>query len=183
MKTVYVFLADGFEEIEAITPIDFLRRAGIEVVTVGVTGKTVTGAHNISILADISGEGFALPPSAAMVLLPGGGPGTENLKKSPMVAQMLQAASSGESYITAICAAPTVLHEQGLIEGKTVTAFPSVQKELSQSRVTGRAVEIDGNIVTARSAGVALQFAHTLAGLLAGPEKADEVLHSLYPGA
>lgn len=181
MKRVYVFLADGFEEIEAITPVDVLRRAGVEVCTVGVTGTEVTGAHGISMRADVAGNDFTLPEDAAMVVLPGGGQGTQNLKESPLVARILADAAARGIYIAAICAAPTVLHQAGLLQGKRVTAFPSVQASLVQSQVTGGGVETDGNIITARSAGVALAFARQLAALLVGAAAADEVVANLYP--
>lgn len=181
MKKAYVFLADGFEEIEALSPVDVLRRAGVDVTTVGVTGKTVTGSHHVPVVADVDGGIFVLPDDADAVVLPGGGLGTENLKKSGAVAQALAEASRRGILIAAICAAPTVLDKAGLLAGKRVTAFPSVQDSIKNSNVTGGAVEEDGNIVTARSAGVALQFSHALAVRLAGQQKADEVIASLYP--
>lgn len=181
MKTVYIFLADGFEEIEAITPVDILRRAEVEVKTVGVTGATVTGSHGVVVQADINGADFTLPGDANMLVLPGGGLGTENLGKSLVVKQALEAASAAGIYIAAICAAPTVLHKYGLLQNKTVTAFPSVQAELTSCNVTGGAVETDSNIITARSAGVALQFAERLAAVLVGDEKAKKVVDSVYP--
>lgn len=181
MGNVYVFLADGFEEIEAITPIDFLRRAGINVVTVGITGSTVKGAHNIFVSADVDGAGFVLPADAEMVVLPGGGTGTQNLQASRVVKHALQQAAKRNIYIAAICAAPTVLHTYGLLTNKQVTAFPTVQAQLTSSIVTGKPVEIEGKIITARSAGVALQFAYALSSLLAGQNKTDEVYKNLYP--
>lgn len=182
MDTVYVFLAEGFEEVEALTPVDMLRRAEVPVQTVGVTGKTVTGSHGIPVVADVDGEGFALPQDAAMVVLPGGGPGTENLKQSPMVEAALNEANARGLYIAAICAAPTVLHKYGYLKGKTATAFPSVQGQLAGSTVTGKAVEVDGKVITGRSAGVALEFAHALVTAMAGGAKADEVVEKVYPG-
>ena len=180
MKKAYVFLADGFEEMEALSPVDVLRRAGVQVTTVGVTAKTVTGSHNVPVMADVDGAGFLLPKDADAVILPGG-PGTENLKNSAMVMDVLAEAARRNILIAAICAAPIVLHKAGLLQGKRVTAFPSVQTQLTGSHVTGAAVEKDGNIVTARAAGVALSFSHALAVELAGQDKADEVLASLYP--
>ncbi len=180
MKKVYIFLVDGFEEIEAITPIDLLRRAGIEVCTVGVNAKTVTGAHGVSVQADIYEQGFSLPQDAVMVLLPGGA-GVEALLASDMVADVLKTAKQRDIYIAAICAAPLVLHKAGLLQGKRVTAFPSVQANLSESDVTGAAVEVDGKLITARAAGVALQFSHALIEALEGKDKADEVVASVYP--
>lgn len=181
MKKAYVFLADGFEEIEAISPVDIMRRAGVAVVTVGVTGKAVTGGHGIVVMADVDGTAFVLPDNADLVLLPGGGTGTENLAKSDMVAGVLATAAQRAILIAAICAAPTVLHKAGLLQGKRVTAFPAVQGQLTGSHVTGAAVEKDGNIITGRSAGVALPFSHALVEALAGLQKADEVIEKLYP--
>ncbi len=181
MDTVYLFLADGFEEIEAITPVDVLRRAGGEVVTVGVTGPRVTGGHGVVVEADTDGEEFSLPRDAGMVVLPGGGGGTENLLKSKMVEKMLAEANRRGIYIAAICAAPKVLHKAGLLEGKRVTSFPSVAGELTGTNHTGGAVEMDGKIITGRSAGVALQFAKALAEAMYGKEAAESTVHALYP--
>lgn len=181
MGTAYVFLADGFEEIEALAPVDLMRRAGIDVVMVGVNGTTVTGGHSIVVQADVDGTDFTLPQNAALVLLPGGGPGTQRLAASPMVAEVLRQAAQRNLVIAAICAAPTVLHKAGLLKGRKATAFPEMQAELVDATVTGRGVEVDGNIITGRSAGVAWQFAHALVAALAGHPKADEVLASIYP--
>lgn len=181
MGTVYIFLADGFEEIEALAPVDFLRRAGINVTTIGIAGKTVTGSHGITVLADEYNADFVLPQDAAMIVLPGGGDGTANLMESELVAKAIKAAREHDLYIAAICAAPTVLHKYGLLDGRTVTAFPSVQAQLSSSNVTGAAVEIDGKIITGRAAGVAWQFAHALTLVLASKDVADATLQQLYP--
>lgn len=182
MNTVaYVFLADGFEEIEAVTPVDIMRRAGITVKTVGVTGNTVHGAHGIIIQADIDAKGFVLPEDAALVFLPGGGAGTENLGKSDVVLQALHRANTMGIVIAAICAAPTILHNANLLDGRRATAFPSMQCEMTRSIVTGAAVEIDGNIITGRAAGVAVQFSHALVQALKGTEAADAVIAKIYP--
>ena len=182
MKTAYVLLAEGFEEIEAITPIDTLRRAGVKVVTVGVTGKTVTGAHQIPVVADITPEEFVFEPEAALVVLPGGYPGTEHLLNSQWVLDILQQADEKEMVIAAICAAPLVLEKAGLLEGKRATAFPSVQPQLGTSiTVTGQGVEQDGRIITGRSAGVALEFAHCLIEKLCGKAVAEDIIGKLYP--
>ncbi len=181
-KIAYVLLAEGFEEIEAITPIDTLRRAGVDVVTVGVSGKTVTGAHQIPIVADCTAAEFAFAKEAAFVVLPGGGPGTDNLLNSDWVATVLQQANEKELWIAAICAAPLVLQKAGLLKGKRATAFPAVQPQLTEcAAVTGRGVEEDGRIITARSAGVALEFSHRLIEKLCGTANANVVIEKLYP--
>jgi 4-methyl-5(b-hydroxyethyl)-thiazole monophosphate biosynthesis len=182
MKTAYVFLADGFEEIEALTPVDLLRRAEIRVVTVGVTGPVATGAHGIGVQADMPAEGFALPADAAMVVLPGGGKGAENLAASPVVARALAAAAQRGIYIAAICAAPGILQAAGLLKGRRATIFPTMRGELTGDTIpSGGAVEVDGNIITGRSMGVALQFANALVAALAGPEAAARTLAGVYP--
>lgn len=176
MKKVYVFLAEGFEEVEAITPIDVLRRAGVEVATVGIGGQTITGSHGIPVVADIAGEGFRLPEDAAMVFLPGGGPGTQNLLDSPVVRAAVDEAAARGLWLAAICAAPKVLSAAGQLRGKRVTAFPDVRAGLEAGEVTDGPVEVDGRVITGRGAGVALQFGHALAGALAGKAEADAVL-------
>lgn len=181
LKTAYVFLAEGFEEMEAVAPIDIMRRAGIRVVTVGLGGRLVQGAHGICLQADVDGEGFVLPEDAGLVMLPGGGLGTENLAKSDMVSEVLRTAAERGIFIAAICAAPNVLNGAGLLDGKRATAFPTSQKNLTQSVVTGAAVEVDGNIITGRAAGVALQFGGALVRALLGEEAARRVIDSLYP--
>lgn len=181
MKTVYTFLANGFEEIEAVTPIDMMRRAGIRVRTIGVNGKTITGAHGIQIQADEDGAEFALPEDASMVFLPGGGEGTENLKKSEMVSAVLKDAAARGLPCAAICAAPTVLQKAGLLAGKKLTSFPGVNDQFPDGTHTGAPVQVDGNIITARSAGVALPFAVALIAMLEGEQKAQETLDEVYP--
>lgn len=182
VKKVYVFLADGFEEIEAITPVDFLRRAGADVNLVSLFEKDtmVVGAHGISIKADISAGGFVLPPDAEMLVFPGGG-GVELLRQSSFIRQVLEEAVNRGIYIAAICAAPLLLQDNKLLQGKNVTAFPAVQSKISGANVTGQPVEVQGNFITARSAGVALQFAHVLCAKLLGEAAANKVLESLYP--
>ncbi len=180
MKTAYVFLANGFEEIEAITPIDMMRRADISVVTVGVGSKTVTGAHGIVVTADMDAEGFELPQEADLVFLPGGA-GFVNLQNSQTVMKAVNEANNRGLWIAAICAAPKILHAAGLLSGKSVTAFPAVQAELTDCTVTNSAVETDGKIITGRSAGVALVFAKALVEALQGKEKTEEVFAQVYP--
>ncbi len=181
MKTAYVFLAEGFEEIEAVAPIDILRRGDVAVRTVGLSGRDVCGAHGIKVEADMSAQGFVLPSDADMVVLPGGGGGTQNLAQSELVAQVLKEANSRGIYIAAICAAPTILHKAELLKEKTVTAFPTVQGSLAGANVSGGAVECDGNIITARSAGVAMQFGQKLLEILQGEDAAQKVINSMYP--
>ena len=180
-KTVCLFLADGFEEIEALTPVDLLRRAGIPVVTVGVTGKTVTGAHGIAVSADVTADEAARMLAAgntpAMVILPGGMPGASNLDASPLVEKFLTAAVEADAYIAAICAAPMVLGKRGLLAGKKAVCYPGFEEYLAGAEVQGRgcACVRDGKIITARAMGAAVEFALTLAEALKGEGTANEL--------
>ncbi len=175
---VYVFLADGFEEIEAVTPIDILRRAGLTVKTAAVGANPVTGAHGMRIYADMDASQARIDDAQA-VLLPGGMPGTTNLENSGAVRAVLRAAVEKGIYIGAICAAPSILGHMGLLEGKRATCFPGFEGALSGAAVTGEAVVADGHIVTARGAGCAADFGFTLTALLCSPETAKGLRQSM----
>ena len=175
---VYVFLAEGFEEMEALAPIDLLRRVGVEVTTVGVGGKLIKGAHGVGFTADSDGEGLDFS-DVDCVVLPGGMPGTTNLDASPMVEACLMKAVEKNALIAAICAAPSVLGHKGLLNGKKATCFPGFEEDLLGALHTGAPVEKDGNIITARGAGVALDFALALVAELKGETAAKELRESL----
>ena len=175
---VYVFLAEGFEEMEALAPIDLLRRVGVEVTTVGVGGKLIKGAHGVGFTADCDGEGLDFS-DVDCVVLPGGMPGTTNLDASPMVEACLMKAAEKNALIAAICAAPSVLGHKGLLKGKKATCFPGFEEDLLGALHTGAPVEKDGNIITARGAGVALDFALALVAELKGETAAKELRESL----
>ncbi len=175
---VYVYLADGFEEIEALAPVDILRRCGVEVKTVGVTGKTVSGAHGICVEADILPEAVELD-GAQMLILPGGLPGTTNLEKDSRVTDAVLKANAQGKYIAAICAAPSVFGHLGLLQGKNATCYPGFEPELDGALVSEDGVVCDGNIITAKGAGRASDFGFLLAGLLVGGEKALEIREAM----
>ena len=175
---VYVFLAEGFEEMEALAPIDLLRRVGVEVTTVGVGGKLIKGAHGVGFTADSDGKDLDFS-DVDCVVLPGGMPGTTNLDASPMVEACLMKAAEKKALISAICAAPSVLGHKGLLKGKKATCFPGFEEELLGALHTGAPVEKDGNIITARGAGVALDFALALVAELKGETAAKELRESL----
>ncbi|HOK50251.1 MAG TPA: DJ-1/PfpI family protein [Bacteroidales bacterium] len=162
MGKILVHLADGFEEIEAIAPIDILRRGGCDVLTVSVMGrKEVTSSRGVTVLADVLFS-EALYADADMLVLPGGMPGTKNLKEHKgLQAMLLQAYQTGK-WIAAICAAPTILGGLGLLKGKKATCFPGMEDELTGAVVTGAFVEQDGKIITAKGAGVATDFGFRL---------------------
>lgn len=171
---VYVFLADGFEEVEALTPVDMLRRVGVEVITAGVGKREIVGTHNISVTADILAS-EALPEKAEMVVLPGGLPGTTNLQKDVYVQKAVDTMIANGGYVAAICAAPMILGEKGLLKGKNATCFVGFEDKLIGANYTGEPVCVDGKVITARSAGVALDFAFELVRVL----KDDETVSSL----
>ncbi len=175
MKKVLVHLANGFEEIEAITPVDVLRRAGCEVVTVSVTGKNeVTSRRGITVLADQLFKD-ADYDHADMILLPGGQPGADNLNKHEGLKKQILTYNEQGKMIAAICAAPLVLGSTGILKGRKATCFPGTEPQLTGATCTGNAVEVDGNIVTGKGPGVALKFSLRLTELLVGRAKADEL--------
>ncbi|MEG1615668.1 MAG: DJ-1/PfpI family protein [Bacteroidales bacterium] len=179
MQTAFLFLATGFEETEAITPIDVLRRAGIELKTISVSNeKNVTGAHGITVVADqlLSETDFT---NATMLILPGGMPGTTNLKECVGLAKLLKEQNAKGGYIAAICAAPLVLGGLGLLHNKKATCYPGFEKELIGAHVSADAVVKDGNIVTSKGPGTALEFALSLAALLTTEEKAAQIASAM----
>ncbi len=167
---VYVFLADGFEEMEAIAPIDLLRRAGKEVVTVGVTGKIVMGAHGIPVTADITEEDLSSFADTEMIVLPGGTPGTLNEEKSAIVQAAIDYCHENNIPMGAICAAPSILGHKGILSGRKAVCYPGFEKELPGAEVSMDGVVTDGNITTARGAGVAADFGLELIRVLCGEE-------------
>lgn len=172
---VYCFLADGFEELEVIAPIDMLKRAGVEVITAGVTGKNVTGSHGITFVADVTAEEIALSDELEAVILPGGMPGTLNLEKSGIVQKAIDFAVSNDKYVCAICAAPSILGHKGLLRGKKATAFPGFEKDLEGAITDNYFVAHDGRFITARGAGVATEFGLEIVSALVSAEKSAEI--------
>ena len=172
---VYLFLANGFEEIEALCPLDLLRRAGVEVTTVGINGaETVMGAHGICVHADLPDTMYR-DSKPEMIILPGGMPGAKNLDESRVVDTALRAAASSGAYLAAICAAPMVLGHRGYLEGKKAICFPGFESELAGASLSDERVVRDGNIITAAGMGVALEFGLALVAALKGDEIADRL--------
>lgn len=175
---ILLFLADGFEEIEALTPVDVLRRADLDLktVAVGKSGKTVTGAHGISVLADLTmDEAKAVCPEPEMIVLPGGMPGAKNLDLDRDVDVYISGAYERGASIGAICAAPMILGKRGYLRGKRATCFPGFEDTLEGAVVTGARVESDGNTVTACGMGAAGEFALELLCLLKGESAAENM--------
>ena len=177
MPTVLAILPEGFEEIEAVTPIDLLRRAGVEVTIASlaenfhVTGRCGIIVHADTTLAAVKAKSFDL------IFLPGG-PGVINLRTDPRVLELVRAQAGAGKWVSAICAAPTVLNAAGLLEGRRYTAHFSVAKELPEILADERVV-VDGNIVTSRGAGTAVDFGLALVEKLTSADKAAEVAKSI----
>ncbi|MBR2907674.1 MAG: DJ-1/PfpI family protein [Clostridia bacterium] len=171
---IYLFLAEGFEEVEALCPLDLLRRAGLPVKAVGVGGKTVTGAHGISVIADITEEELC-DSSPEMVILPGGMPGTLNLEASPVVRRAVTDASASGAYIAAICAAPSILGKMHLLCGVEAICFPGFENTLEGAILSNSSVVRDGRIITAKGMGVALPFGLKLVECFKGKDFADDL--------
>ena len=172
---VYCFLADGFEEVEAIAPVDMLRRAGVEVKTVGVSGEVISGSHGIKIVPDIDIKNIALDDNLEAVILPGGLPGATNLEESTDVQKAIDFAAEKCKYICAICAAPQILGHKGLLKGKNAIAYPGFEKELEDAMISEEYVVLDGNFITAKGAGVATEFGLKIVSVLKSQALADEI--------
>ncbi len=175
MTKIAVHLAEGFEEIEGISIIDVLRRAEFEVITVSVTGDLkVTGSHNIPIIADELFENIDYN-RVDMIVLPGGMPGAKNLNENEgLKKQILQFNKDGKP-LGAICAAPLVFGEAGILKGKKATCFPGFEDYLEGATISHESTEIDGNIITGKGAGVAIDFALKIVEKLKGENAAKEL--------
>jgi 4-methyl-5(b-hydroxyethyl)-thiazole monophosphate biosynthesis len=174
MKKVIVFLADGTEEIEALTPVDMLRRAGAEVTFAGAGKKECTCSHGVKIVADktaaeCTGESYD------MVVLPGGMPGTLNLGADESVEKITKKAFAEGKFVAAICAAPSVLGSWGMLEGKRATCYPGFEEKLLGAKLAGEKAVRDGNVITACGAGAAMDFALMLVSALYGEETGDNL--------
>ena len=175
---ICVMLANGFEEIEAFAPVDILRRAELDVLTVGIGGKTVRGAHGITVAAVLS-ETEVRDKHLSALVLPGGMPGTLHLERSDTVQRLLDAAVERELLVGAICAAPTILGHRGLLRGRKATCFPGCEQELYEAILSDEPVVKDGQFLTARGPGVSVEFGLALAALLAGETRAQQIRRAM----
>lgn len=155
---IYAFLANGFEETEAIAPIDLLRRSGKTVVTVGVGDNIITGSHGIPVVTDTIAQEAPLTDELEMIILPGGMPGTLNLEKSDYIQAAIDYCVANNKYIGAICAAPSILGHKGLLNGKKAVCYEGFETQLEGAVIADTSVAEDGIFITARGAGVAVDF-------------------------
>ena len=176
---VYVLLGTGFEEVEAIAPVDLLRRAGVEVQTVGINGKTVYGSHRIGVEADIELGQMDLT-AQDMIVLPGGLGGVASIRASKEALEAVRFAWENDKFVAAICAGPTVLADLGITDGKQTTCYPGCEDGMgSANTLQGKAAVRDGRIITGTSAGCAIPFALELIAALKGAETANTVAKAI----
>lgn len=175
---IYFFLADGFEEIEALCPLDLCRRAGIEAKTVSITDKnTVTGSHGITVVSDLTAKDEL--SDFDMIVLPGGMPGTTNLGESPVVEKALLTALGKNTYIAAICAAPMILGKRGLLRDKEAICFPGFEKHLDGAEISNKKVVLDGKVLTGAGMGVSHDFGLKIVEIFKGKDTADSLCSSV----
>ncbi len=181
MSKVYIFLADGFEEIEGLTVVDLLRRADIQIDMVSIMGrKQVVGAHGIKVEADYLYEEVKVKVKEAdMLVLPGGMPGTKNLAGYEDLCKQLRAFHEAKKGVAAICAAPMVLGQNGILKGKRAVCYPGFEVYLEGAIVEKVEVITDGNVITSRGLGTAIEFASSIITYFVGEEKAKEVKNAI----
>ncbi|MGN0466426.1 MAG: DJ-1 family glyoxalase III [Lachnospiraceae bacterium] len=181
MKKVYVFLANGFEEIEGLTVVDLLRRAGICLTTVSIHDtKQVMGAHKIEVKADILLDEMEKDAADAIVL-PGGMPGMTNLKENEIVKEMILSYEKQGKLIAAVCASPSIFSELGLLDGKNATSYPSFEENLvAHGAIYSKDTVVrDGNIITSRGLGTSIDFSLSIISYLLDEDKANEIAESI----
>lgn len=172
---VYMLLGTGFEETEAIAPLDILRRAGVKALTVGIDGKTVYGSHKIPVVADITLEEMDLT-EMDMIVIPGGLGGVASLRACPAALEALKFGWDNGKYVAAICAGPTVLADLGITDGRRATCYPGQEIHMGSAKMEkDAAVVVDGKLITGTSAGCAIPFGLALAEALVGKEAAEKV--------
>lgn len=176
---IYFLLADGFEEIEALAPVDFLRRVGLSVTTVGMKGNLVCGAHGISVKADCAFDDCDFS-DGEMIVLPGGMPGTTHLDEDSRLDDLLSSVYGRGGVLAAICAAPMILGKRGYLQGKSAICYPGFESYLQGAEISSFPVVADGRILTAKSAGVAWEFAYRIAQYFVGTSRCEAVREALF---
>ena len=175
---VYMFLGTGFEETEAIAPLDLLRRAGVEIKTVGLNGKIITGSHGIPVVADMEVQEMDLR-NVEMVILPGGLGGVASIRACREAMDMIRYARNSGAYVAAICAGPTVLADLGITDNKEATCYPGCENGMGSAKIIHAAAVRDGRIITGTSAGCAVPFGLKLIEALKGEEAAEAIARQI----
>lgn len=174
----YLFLANGFEITEAMAPLDVMRRAGLDVKTVGVTGAAVQSSNGVCVQSDVAIDDVSFDDVDGAIL-PGGMPGTLNLKKNEKVIECVKRCYESGKLVASICAAPSIFGEMGLLVDRRATCFPGFEKALDGAIHTGAHVETDGNVITSKGAGCAIEFGHAIVSYALGKTNADKVLSDM----
>ncbi len=175
---IYLFLAEGFEEIEALATVDIIRRAELDLTTVGIGSKVIEGSHGIRVEADIMMKDISTD-DMDMVILPGGIPGTLNLEADPILKTVIDYCVRNDKYICAICAAPSILGHMNLIEGKNITCYPGFDTQLNGANYTAEDVTVDGKFITGKGAGVAIDFALKIVEVFDSKQKAEKLFAAM----
>lgn len=174
----YLFLAEGFEETEALACLDVMRRAKLRVQTVGVTGEFVISSHGVCVKSDIDADSVDYSEIEGAIL-PGGMPGTLNLEKDSRVIDCVKYCYENDKIVAAICAAPSILGHLGILDGKGATCFPGFEKELKGASCTGAHTATDGKVITGKGAGCAIEFGHAIVAKAISKKVADKVLEDM----
>lgn len=175
----YMFFADGFEEVEAVATLDVIRRAGIEIQSVGVGSEIVTGSHNMKFICDKTDAEIDLSSELSGIILPGGMPGTTNLMNSSVVNKFIDYCRENELLICAICAAPMIIGRKGILNGCKAICFPGFEEELIGAEISDKFVCRDGNIITAKGMGSAVNFGLEIVAAVKGDEASDNLKATL----
>ncbi len=177
---LYMFFADGFEEVEAIATLDVIRRAGIEIKSVGINSdEKITGAHGITVFCDTVDSDISVPENVDGIILPGGMPGTTNLMSNSIVNDFIDYCSENDKYICAICAAPMILGRKGLLQGRNAICFPGFEDELKGAVISNDYVCTDGKIITAKGMGSAVNFGLAVVAAMKSKAEADALKETL----
>lgn len=176
---LYMFFADGFEEVEAIAALDVIRRAGIEIESVGIGSKEVIGSHNITVICDKTENEISVSDKLEGIILPGGMPGTKNLQNNKTVNSFIDYCNENALYLCAICAAPMILGCKQLLNGKNATCFPGFEEYLSGAVLSDEYVCTDGKIITARGMGSAVNFGLAIVAAIKGENVSSELKATL----
>ena len=176
---LYMFFADGFEEVEAVAALDVIRRAGIEIKSVGIGNKNITGSHGITVICDLTESELVCSDNCEGIILPGGMPGTENLYQCKKVLEFVDYCHTENKLLCAICAAPIILGRKMLLKGKKAVCFPGFEKELIGADVSDCFVCRDSNIITAKGMGSAVNFGIEIVSAVKGQDFSNELKATL----